>query len=58
MALKSVTKFLTDLKFSGGPSSTNQYDLQFAIDPAGVNGELAKFLEKYDVRNNSFYKLI
>ena len=58
MALKSVTKFLTDLKFSGGPSSTNQYDLQFAIDPAGVNGELAKFLENYGVKNNSFNKLM
>ena len=59
MALKSVTKFLTDLKFSGGPSSTNQYDLMFGIDPAGVNGELAQWLDtNYGVRNNSFYKLM
>ena len=59
MALKSVTKFLTDLKFSGGPSSTNQYDLMFGIDPAGVNGELAQWLDtNYGVRNNSFNKLM
>ena len=59
MALKSVTKFLTDLKFSGGPSSTNQYDLMFGIDPAGLNGELAKWLDtNYGVRNNSFNKLM
>ena len=57
MALKSVTKFLTDLKFSGGPSSTNQYDLQFAIDSAG-NSELSKWLESYGVKNNSFNKLM
>ena len=58
MALKSVTKFLTDLKFSGGPSSTNQYDLQFAIDSAADNNELAKWLENYGVKNNSFNKLM
>ena len=58
MALKSVTKFLTDLKFSGGPSSTNQYDLQFVIDSATDNNELSKWLESYGVKNNSFNKLM
>jgi len=59
MALKSVTQFLTDLRTVGGPSSTNQYDLAFGIDKAGINGKLAKWLdEKYEVKNNSFNKLV
>ena len=58
MALKSVTKFLTDLKVSGGPSSTNQYDLEFGIGQGGLNTELDTWLKKYGVENRSFNKLM
>ena len=58
MALKSVTKFLTDLKVSGGPSSTNQYDLMFGIGRGGLNTELADWLKNYGVENLSFNKLM
>ena len=57
MALKSVTKFLTDLKVSGGPSSTNQFDLEFS----SVSGALTNHLELFGVKartNPSFNGLM
>ena len=54
MALKSVTSFLADLQNSGGPSSTNQFDLEFACSP-----QLQNFLqEEYGIASTSYNNLV
>ena len=54
MTLKSVTSFLADLQNTGGPSSTNQYDLEFG----GVSNILKTRLEEYGIEQLSFNKLM
>ena len=54
MTLKSVTSFLADLQNSGGPSSTNQYDLEFG----GVSDILKARLVEYGIEQLSFNKLM
>jgi len=54
MALKSVTSFLSELQKSGGPSSTNQYDLSFALTP-----QLSRFLtDTYGIVGKSYDNLM
>ena len=54
MTLKSVTSFISDLQTRGGPSSTNQFDLEFA-----VGDKLAKFMkEEYQIENTSYNNLM
>ena len=54
MALKSVTSFLADLQKTGGPSSTNQFDLEFAC-----SAKLNTFLEEeYGITSTSYNNLV
>ena len=54
MTLKSVTSFLADLQNSGGPSSTNQYDLEFAC-----GDKLKPFLKnQYDIDETRYNGLV
>ena len=54
MTLKSVTSFLSNLQKSGGPSSTNQFDISFAVTP-----QLSRFLsEKYGIVGTSYNNLM
>ena len=54
MALKSVTSFIADLQRTGGPSSTNQFDLEFA-----PSEKLKKFLvEKYQIEGTTYNNLM
>ena len=43
MALKTVTQFLENLKNSGGPSSTNQFDLEFSNVSVPLKLHVGKF---------------
>ena len=57
MAIKTVTSFIADLQNSGGPSSTNQIDLEFS----SVSGALTSHLELFGVKartNPSFNGLM
>ncbi len=57
MAIKTVTSFIADLQNSGGPSSTNQFDLEFS----SVSGALTNHLELFGVKartNPSFNGLM
>ena len=54
MTLKTVTTFLADLQKAGGPSSTNQYDLEFAC-----GDKLKAFLKKqYDIDETRYNGLV
>lgn len=54
MALKTVTSFIADLQVAGGPSSTNQFDLEF-----GCTDALNKFLkEKYGIESTVYNNLM
>ena len=54
MTLKSVTSFIADLQRTGGPSSTNQFDLEFA-----PSAKLKKFLsEKYGIEGTTYNNLM
>jgi len=54
MALKSVTTFLADLQKKGGPSSTNQFDLEFAC-----GAKLNAFLqENYGIIGTEYNNLM
>ena len=57
MAIKTVTSFLADLQNSGGPSSTNQFDIEFS----SVSASLTNHLERFGVKartNPSFNGLM
>ena len=54
MTLKTVTTFLADLQKAGGPSSTNQYDLEFAC-----GDKLKTFLKnQYDIDETRYNGLV
>ena len=54
MTLKSVTSFISDLQTRGGPSSTNQFDLEFAC-----GDKLKQFMkEEYQIENTSYNNLM
>ena len=54
MTLKSVTSFISDLQTRGGPSSTNQFDLEFACGE-----KLKQFMkEEYQIENTSYNNLM
>ena len=54
MTLKSVTSFISDLQTRGGPSSTNQFDLEFAC-----GDKLKQFMiDEYQIENTSYNNLM
>ena len=54
MTLKSVTSFISDLQTRGGPSSTNQFDLEFAC-----GDKLKQFMQdEYQIENTSYNNLM
>ena len=54
MTLKTVTTFLADLQKAGGPSSTNQFDLEFAC-----GDKLKQFMQdEYQIENTSYNNLM
>ena len=54
MTLKTVTTFLADLQKTGGPSSTNQFDLEFACPP-----NLVTYLkEEYGIEATTYNGLV
>ena len=57
MAIKTVTSFIADLQNSGGPSSTNQFDIEFS----SISASLTNHLERFGVKartNPSFNGLM
>ena len=54
MTLKTVTTFLADLQKTGGPSSTNQFDIEFACPP-----KLVTYLKsEYGIESTTYNGLV